>query len=629
MKTQYMKNDHMDETTRKTVWKNKRFVMDKKKEEPFKTKSVLDDFLPQHNPYLDQSSATYPYIQSRTSYPSKKKHGKSWNADDEDELYIDMLDHDTMDYSNTYEQGGEDYGDYNTHEDAMVEPLVNMGDGEGNAQGNGGSGGSGGSRDNEDGADAKLSWNMPYYKLDDYVEDVSYNINEFNLFPRDLTQEKLDASKNEVLEKVVNDVTQPVEMLPGRRVDHTFNKMVTNFSYTTFREFVRALAYYIPETIDYYAYYISFKFASLYYKTEYNALNMYYTRGRAAEKLEKYAKYAENYKNDGKKTMEEIDEEYKKKREEEAKKIKEYLSKSSSLHLDSFLIKYNLYIFASIPIALYVAYNWWFLFQSDDSFIDFTKILEYVKPAHFFLESTIQPMNFLNYFLLGLKNEDHVKKILNNMEYVFSLKGILMIVLFFVVYYLIFLFCFNYFTLVNDIIDTKKNTLYSVAFGIVILYYLSKDVFNLSNLKDMISILRNPIFVCAGLLIKFMFVMIFVPLSLPFVFLFLIIYSLFGIIMHKGIGELWSTMQILNFEIENSVELSNDEECSGNSTIRLIFHYLNKYLFRYMLPIIMISVAIRGIFLNMNMISQPIQLMLFTFYGLIIFLSIIYAVFFK
>jgi hypothetical protein len=622
------------EDGRKSIWKNKMFALDGK--EFFRalqdeqngekvnssgdggggvngrgldkkydvTKSPLRDFLPQ-----DVNHAKLRRIKKKESSQSPEN----------GELYVDMLDHE-QNYAANLAENPEYDNVYQNNNDTLFEPLVNMDEGDNDGKGNDGS--------------EKILWNMPYYTLDDYIEDVSYNKNESNLIGRESerkAQEQQQDEKgetvksgsnkedeNSVLEKTIK------QMMPTKRVNDNFNKMVKDFNYRTFREFVRALVNYIPESVDYYAYYVSYQFANLYYKKEESVSTMYYERTKYTEKLEKYvAKTASN----GKKTENELNADYEKKRKRETEKMRAFLEKTEDLDKDANILKGHLYSVLSIPFALYIAYNWWFLFQRDDSYIDFTKILERVKPLHFFLESTIQPMNYLNYFLLGSKNEDYMKKILGALESLFFMKGLLMFALFGICYFIVITYSSYFNTTLNDIIDTKKNTLYSVSFAVVVLYYLSNDVFNMSNLKDIASILKNPVFICAGLLIKFLFVMIFVPLSLPFVFLYLIVFSFFGIIMNKGIGDFWSTLKILNYEIANSAKSQKDEECAQIGMLEKILHFVNKHVFKFMIPIMAIGVSIKAFIDSTDIVSQSIQLMMFILFSLFIIGSVAYSFF--
>ena len=531
---------------------------------------------------LYNENKTRDKIQNKKSLVLNSSEINTSDTDDEDdEIYIDMLDHD---YQTTFEP----FNNMTTPSEMMAPPESTTQIEYKKA-----------SNPTIDALEkttiktaaqkeARRQQFKPYYTYDDYKEDISLNANELNLRPQEMAQKKMDASRNILLERVIQNIN------PTRKVADNMRKMTTNFNATTFREFMKSVVNYVPESVDYYLYYVCYKFANAFYKIEGAEINTYY------DLLNKDITY-KNAKDE---------------------KVKDKLKETADLNADADVLKKLAYGLVCLPFALYIAYNWWFLFNKTGVYIDFAKILEKISPLNFFFECTIQPTNIVNYLLLGLKDEDLSQSFFKSSgDFLVQFRGIAFLMLLGLSYYISYNYSGYFNKTLNDVIDSKKNTLYSLAFSIVIISFLFKDVFSMDRLFKMSSILGNPIFVLIALLIKFLFVMITVPFSLPFVFLFLIVFSFGGIIMNKGIGELWNTMKIIDYEIENSFPDPEKNNCFEAGSLSEILHYINKYFFKYLLPILSSVISLVGIKNSGQIKSQSLQLLVLTFYGFALFLS--------
>lgn len=397
----------------------------------------------------------------------------------------------------------------------------------------------------------------PFYTQDDYTEDLSLNKAEIKLKPENVRQKEIDEKRDAHLKAALNDIA------PSKKITDNMRKLAANFNSTTFREFIKSLINYIPDVIDYYIYYACYKFAGLFHKVSPS-------------------------------------------------------KKSPDLNADADVLKTLAYSLLVLPLAYYLTYNWWFLFHTDGTYTDYAEILKLASPLNFFFECTIEPMNLLNWLLLGAK-EGAAKTMFDGIgETAKKFKGLFFLALLGLVYYIVrhqSAYCNQ---TLNDVVDSKKNGLYSLCFAIVIIAFFFKDAFNVERLMSMATILGSSFFMLIALLIKFLFVMITVPFSLPFVFLFLIVYSFFGIAMKKGFSEIWNIMGIIDFEIEESFPNPETNNCFEESLFSTIMHYLNKYLFRFLLPIITVVICLAGIGDMANIKSAKLQLLVMTFYAVVL-----------
>lgn len=397
----------------------------------------------------------------------------------------------------------------------------------------------------------------PFYTYDDYSEDLSLNSTEIKMKPENVLQKEIDQRRDTELKAALD------EIAPSKKIADNMRKMTTNFNSTTFREFMKSLINYIPEVIDYYIYYSCYKFANLFHKMSPS-------------------------------------------------------KKSPDLNSDADTLKTLTYSLLALPLAYYLTYNWWFLFHTDGTYTDYAEILKLASPLNFFFECTIEPMNLVNWALLGAK-DGFAKSMFDGIgESAKKFKGLFFLGLLAIIYSIVRYQSAYFNQTLNDVIDSKKNALYSLCFAIVIIAFFFKDAFNFERLTSMATVLGSSFFMLIALLIKFLFVMITVPFSLPFVFLFFIVYSFFGIAMKKGFSEIWNIMGIIDFEIEESFPNPETNNCFEESIFSGIMHYLNKYLFRFLMPIMTIVICLAGIGDIAGMKSSKLQLLVMSFYAIVL-----------
>ena len=420
-----------------------------------------------------------------------------------------------------------------------------------------------------------------YFKQDEYDQNTGLNSNEvmFDTVRNDFvfqSVQKEAAKKNDVLSKIADELAADMKATADNIKDR-FRQLVSgvdyeNFDMEQFRILLHKIFNFFPDLIDTIVHSISLVFVELFYG--------------ATSKIQKNTAVNQN--------------------------------KAS----DVYSIKLQIYCVLSIPFTLLIAYNWWYLFTTDTPYLEIGKKLESVKILNFFFESSMVPVVMLNYTLLGLKNSPSGKNLVDLFKSLKAFTCIMIFAFFAMVYFVIYQYTPYFKATTNAVIDTTPNKVYSLVFTIVILSYICIDFFFMKlpiipAFAAAFKAMSNPITFILTKLVKFIFILITIPLSMIAILLYLVIFSFFGIPIYQGFSHWITTIRLIDYDVLHSISDPENVACFKDPWYMKVIRFINRYSYQYMMYILFLTVLIINIVnVFVKFKSESLKMAVFGFYVL-------------
>jgi hypothetical protein len=253
------------------------------------------------------------------------------------------------------------------------------------------------------------------------------------------------------------------------------------------------------------------------------------------------------------------------------------------------------------------------------------------KVTDFFLDSILTPTHYANKWLLGSKQR-FLGRILGGLLKRFRPFLCLIVCGFIVMTYFAVFYTTGYFkkTMV-DAIDSNDNTLYSLIFSMVIISFVFNKIFFMNKaiipgVLAAFKALTNPITFIVMRILQFVGILVFVPLSMVCFMLYLLVHSLFGIMMYGGGFGAWSTvLHKIDSDVKNSIPEVN-ETCFADPWYMKALRWLNKYLYDYRMYILFgIAIIINLVSTFVDLKSKDLQISVMWIY--LIFLLVYFVLF--
>jgi hypothetical protein len=313
---------------------------------------------------------------------------------------------------------------------------------------------------------------------------------------------------------------------------------------------------------------------------------------------------------------------------DELSKLNEEFSKKNPVvkekNEDIYVVKKQLYCILAIPLTLLISYNWWFLFSSDIGYIPIGKQIDENSASEFLVGLNMKPLSVLNYLLLGFKEGNTGKSITKLLSRFSEFKCLFMFGFIVFTYFALIRSTPYFKQTMNDVIDSKQNKMYSVVFTIVVLAFVFNKILFMDKpivpkVFAIFKVITSPITFIITLIVRFLVILIMMPISMFGIMLYLIFLSFGGILFNTGD---WSgTLHNIDYEIRHVVPDADNTNCFIDPWYIKLLRGLNVSLYSYRMYIIY------GIVLIMNMVttlgemkSNSMRMSVFGFYLILLLL---------
>lgn len=444
-----------------------------------------------------------------------------------------------------------------------------------------------------------------FYRMDDYDENVKLQIPEDVLKETEVKfgietdpdavveHKKTEPPVNPVLVEVKNSMDEDMETAKNN-IRERFRQLVTgvdydHFTVEQFRILMHKIVNFFPDVIDTCVHSV----ALLY-------VDFFYLKTNELSKLNKeFAKHDQQQKDK---------------------------------NADIFTVKKQLYCILAIPFTLLISYNWWFLFNSDMGYVPIGTKIDENSATEFLLGLNVKPLSVLNYLLLGFKESKRGKYITEVLSAFSQFKCLLMFAFILFTYFAVIKTTPYFKQTMNDVIDSRQNKLYSTVFTIVVLAF----VFNKMLFMDkpiipkvfaVFKVISSPLTHICTLIIRFLVILIMMPVSMFAIMLYLIVLSFGGILINTGD---WSgTLHSIDYDVTHAVSDADAANCFIDPWYMKLLRGLNVSLYKYRMFIIFgIMLILNSVSTLSEMKSNTMRMSVFGFYIILIVLYGI-AVLFK
>lgn len=234
------------------------------------------------------------------------------------------------------------------------------------------------------------------------------------------------------------------------------------------------------------------------------------------------------------------------------KKSKEYLALEE-------IAKRQMKNFMAVIISFWIVLNWWWLFNYVYKYLSFADLFD-IPIIKIIMESLLMFLNIVNYALMGFKLDDYRLVLPKYLSiFLWAYRPITFVVFLGLVSGIIAVHKSNLDHQFRRAMSREPNTISGINTMAFFFSFLKMDVFNPIRMMERVAITQSFIITIFMLIFKLLFVLAFLPFGVMFVYLYLIIYSFFGIIMFNGIN-VFTAFRAMFMDLTNSVPDTNDPD---------------------------------------------------------------------